>query len=597
MRSCNDIMRTRIRWQGVLLVVFFVYLAGRLYWVQIHEHDNYYREARLKYVTSKTTSGARGEIFDRDGHLFIGNMPCQDVSITPCNIKIQDDSRVAAIISRTLKLKYDEVYAKVSNKQRTVRKEDGSIRTQPRQYALIARNIPLEQSRKLKELLVKYKVARNVHFHDTSIRYYPKGRLLSNVLGFTQMSHDEVQAVTGAEKVFNDRLRSNRGKTVYERSREGKLLGDKPLSEERIRNGMNIYLTISEPLQAILEEELDKACEKWNPKSVYAIMADPATGDILAMAQRPSFDPNERASQDQSAYRNRVIGDELEPGSIMKPLTIAGALDMNIIKPDSRIDCENGVWIFNKSRLTDTHNYGIQDVTGVIRKSSNIGTAKIAVMMGKERLYYTLRSFGLGELSGLPRLGAEADGKLRKPQYWDSLSISRFCIGYGVTITPVQMLRAYCALANRGKLPKLRLLDRVEDPETGKVVRNPIEPMKNIYRSAATGEQIVNMMVSVTETGGTATRAAIPGYRVAGKTGTARKIENRHYSTRKYYASFAGFVPAEKPAFVLLITFDEPKGSIYGGVVVAPAWKAIAERVLKYMNIPPSVPVAEKTHR
>ena len=180
---------------------------------------------------------------------------------------------------------------------------------------------------------------------------------------------------------------------------------------------------------------------------------------------------------------------------------------------------------------------------------------------------------------------------------WDSLSISRFGMGYGVSITPVQMLRAYCALANRGKLPKLRLLDRIENPESGEVIPNPTEPLRNIYSSPDTGEAIVRMMVTVTEKGGTATRAAIPGYHVAGKTGTARKIENGHYVTTKYYASFVGFVPAEKPAFVLVMTFDAPKGSIYGGTVVAPAWKAIAERTLKYMNIPPTVPVEDKKSR
>ena len=306
MRSCNDIMRSRIRFQACLLVIFFLYLIVRLYWVQIHDHDLYYREARAKYVASKTTSGIRGEIFDRDGHLFIGNMPCQDITITPCNIKVQDDKRVAAIISRTLKLDFDEVYAKVANKTRTVRKADGTVKTMPRQYAMIARNIPLPQSRKLKALLTKYKVARDVHFHDTYIRYYPKGKLLANVLGFTTMSHDKVQAVMGVEKVFNPKLRSATGKTVYERTRDGKQLGDSPLSEERSRDGMNLYLTISEPLQAILEEELDKACAKWNPKAVYAIMADPATGNILAMAQRPSFDPNERSSQDQPVDRRYV---------------------------------------------------------------------------------------------------------------------------------------------------------------------------------------------------------------------------------------------------------------------------------------------------
>ena len=593
MRSVNDTMKTRIRWQAILLVVFFCYLAGRLFWVQIVKHDYLYEEARKKYVTSKEVKGNRGQVLDNLGHLLIGNMPCQDVSITPCNIKSEDDSRVAAIISRTLRLDYNEVFAKVSNKTRQVTQKDGSTVSKPRMYALIARNIPLPVSRQLKSILAKQHLARDVHFHDTFIRYYPKGQLLSNVLGLTTMSHDKVQAVMGVEKIFNNRLKSNSGKTTYEQSRKGERLSNEPLQEKRSHNGYNLYLTIIEPLQSILEEELDKACAQWRPQAAYAIMADPATGNILAMAQRPSFNPNERTSQDQSVYRIRVIGDMFEPGSIMKPLTVAGALDYGTVRPETKIDCEQRVWFFRGRPLTDTHAYGIQDVTGVIRKSSNIGTAKIAIAMGEQKLYRALRKFGLGSLSGLP-LRPEAKGQFKTPDRWDGLSISRFGMGYGVSITPVQMLRAYCALANRGKLPKLRLLDRIENPETGEIIPNPIEPLQNIYSSPATGEEIVRMMVTVTEPGGTATKAAIPGYHVAGKTGTARKFENGGYSTSKYYASFVGFVPAEKPAFVLLLTFDTPHGSIYGGTVAGPVWRAIAERSLKYMNIPPNVPLPEK---
>lgn len=593
MRSVNDTMKNRIRWQGFLLVVFFCYLAGRLFWVQINQHDKLYNEARGKYVTSKVVKGTRGQVFDKHGNLLIGNMPCQDVTITPCNIKKENDSNVAAIISRTLHLDYDEVLGKVSAKTRQVRQKDGSLVEKPRLYALIARNVPLTTARRLKAILSKYNLARDVHFHDTFIRYYPKGQLLSNVLGFTTMSHDKVQAVVGVEKVFNSRLKSDSGKTTYERSRDGRQLGSDPIKEERSHDGYNLYLTIVEPLQSILEEELDKACEKWTPKSAYAIMADPSTGNILAMAQRPSFNPNERTSQDQSVYRIRVIGDMFEPGSIMKPLTVAGALDYGTVRPETKVDCEQRVWFFRGRPLTDTHAYGMQDVTGVIRKSSNIGTAKIAIAMGELKLYRTLRRFGLGSRSGLP-LRPEARGQFKSPDRWDSLSISRFGMGYGVSITPVQMLRAYCGLANRGKLPKLRLLDRIENPETGEVIPNPMEPMRNIYSKPTTGEEIVKMMVTVTEPGGTATRAAIPGYHVAGKTGTARKYERGGYSTSKYYASFVGFVPAEKPAFVLLLTFDTPRGSIYGGTVAGPTWKAIAERTLKYMNIPPTEPLPDK---
>ena len=593
MRSFNDIMKSRIRWQSIILIIFFCYLAGRLYWVQIKLHENLYAEARAKYITSKEVKGTRGQVFDKLGNLLIGNMPCQDVSITPCNIKVENDSKTARIIAKTLGLEYQEVLKKVSNKTRQVKQNDGSIKTSPRQYAQIARNVPLIKARKLKTVLQEHLLARDVHFHDTFIRYYPKGELLSNVLGITTMSHDKIQAVMGVEKVFNSRLKSDSGKITYERRRDGKRLGGDPIQEERSHDGYNLYLTIIEPLQSILEEELDKACEKWNPQAVYAIMADPATGNVLAMAQRPSFNPNERTSQDQSVYRIRVIGDVFEPGSIMKPLCVAGALDYGVVTPATKIDCEQRTWFFRGKALTDTHAYGMQDVTGVIRKSSNIGTAKIAIAMGEHKLYRTLRKFGLGSRCGLP-LRPEERGSLKTPDRWDGLSISRFGIGYGVSITPVQMLRAYCALANRGKLPKLRLLDRIENQETGEIIPNPIEPPQNIYASPATGENIVKMMITVTEQGGTATKAAIPGYHVAGKTGTARKYERGGYSTSKYYASFVGFVPAEKPAFVLLLTFDTPRGSIYGGTVAGPTWKAIAERTLKYMNIPPNVPMPEK---
>ncbi|MBO5722978.1 MAG: penicillin-binding protein, partial [Lentisphaeria bacterium] len=228
-----------------------------------------------------------------------------------------------------------------------------------------------------------------------------------------------------------------------------------------------------------------------------------------------------------------------------------------------------------------------------IRKSSNIGTAKIAIMMGEQRLYRTLCKFGLGNYTGIS-LPSENLGVLKPPNQWDGLSVSRFGFGYGVNCTPVQMARAYCALANRGNLPKLRLIDRTYDPDKGEFKEMPYEKSQVIY-SPEVGEQIVNMMVAVTEEGGTARQAAIPGYRVAGKTGTAyRHIPGQGYSNKQRYTSFVGFVPAEKPAFVLLITLDSavhPEGrKTFGGGVAGPVWKAIAVRTLKYMNIPPTVP-------
>ena len=592
MRTGNDAIRIRIRILAIPVVLLFCYVVGRLYYVQIVRHEHYYEKARGKYVTSQTTRGARGEIFDADGNLLVGNMPCQDVTITPCNIKKEFDRELTAILCHCLELDFQPVYAKVSRKSRSVTDASGKQCEKPVQYAMIAREVPLEKARELKNILMERNLSGGVHFHNTTMRYYPKGKLLSNVLGFTSMDQDQVKPVIGVEKFFNKEISAASGKRVYERTRDGRPLGETPLKEIKSRDGLNLYLTIREPIQAILEEELDRVVEKWRPKAAYAVMADPR-GNILAMAQRPSFDPNDRKNIDPASWRIRIIEDVFEPGSIMKAVTVAGALDYGAVTPQTMIDCGQGHWTYLGRPLTDTHGYGMQNVTGVIRKSSNIGTAKIALLMGKERLNRTLRKFGFGSRTGLP-LKPETRGIFPSVDRWDGLSITRFGMGYGIAVSPVQMLRAYCALAGRGKLPPtLRLVDRVEDPATGEVVKNPeMEPV-NLFQRKETGEEIVNMMITVTEPGGTATQAAIPGYHVAGKTGTARKIEHGHYVS-KYYGSFVGFVPAENPAFVLLVTLDEPKGHYYGGLVAGPAWKAIAERTLKYLDIKPNVPLPEK---
>ncbi|MBE6369544.1 MAG: penicillin-binding protein 2 [Lentisphaerae bacterium] len=594
MRSCNDIMRGRIRFQALLIVLFFAYLIGKLYCEQIRRHDYYYTEARNKYVTSKKLKGVRGEIFDMHGNLLAGNMPCQNVSVTPCNIKAQDDEKISRLIAETLGLDYEYVLKRVSLKTRTVKDESGKVLTLPLKYALIANNIHLEDARYLRQVLKKHSLARNVHFEDTFTRYYPKGTFLSNVVGITTRNQGSNRGEMGLEKRFEKQLRSDSGKKTYMRSLDGWQVGDKPLQEVSSHDGSNIFLTVVEPLQSILEDELDKAWEKFRPRAAYAVMIDPATGNVLAIAERPSFDPNDRKSLDNSAFKIRLISDIMEPGSIMKPLTVAGALECKAITPDTVIDCGNGTWYYNNRPLTDTHGYGRQDVTGVIRKSSNIGIAKIGLMMGEQNLYNSLRKFGFGSRTGLP-LSPESSGIFHPVKRWDGQTITRLGIGYASACTPVQMARAYCALANNGKLPKLRLIDRTVDTESGKVTVMPPAEMQQIYPPEVI-QQVVKMMIAVTEPGGTATRAAIPGYHVAGKTGTSHKVANGGY-VGKYFASFVGFVPAEKPAFVLLVTVDEPKGAKFGGTVSAPVWKAMAERALKYMNIPPDVPQDESKKR
>ncbi len=587
MSNNNESLRTRIRLFGVGLILLFAALGWRLYAVQIERHDELFQKARRQYTSVTTTTPKRGEILDRNGNLLVGNVPCEELIADP---SIVGDAIVCAkaayLLERELGLNREMVYRKLMRKTRQVTR-NGVTETLPLQYVMLARNIPLETAEHLKEVF-KVNKFKGFTFREAYMRNYVKSRLLSNILGFTRMDQDSVIPVSGVEKLFNDEMSGATGKERYERDLAGRPLyyGEKEELAEG-RNGLNVYLTIDEVIQSIMEEELDKLMETVRPESVYAVMVDPKTGDILAMAQRPTFDPNNRKVMDSLGWRLRLIEDAYEPGSIMKPLTISGALDYGVVTPNTQVNCENGRWMFLNRPLTDTHQYGMLTVTQIIQKSSNIGTAKIAVEMGKEMVNRVLRRFGLGEHTGIP-LRPETRGIFPSLSRWDGLSISRFPIGYGIAVSPLQMVRAYCALADQGRRRDLRLIARVQDPDTGKITENPVSEPFQLFRNPNTTRQILDMMLAVTEDGGTAKQANIPGYNVAGKTGTARKAVNGVYQRGKYYASFIGIVPVEDPAFVLLLTLDSPSTTSYGGTAAGPTFRAIGERTIKYLDIKPN---------
>ncbi|MBU8902769.1 MAG: penicillin-binding protein 2, partial [Victivallales bacterium] len=470
--------------------------------------------------------------------------------------------QLSKLLAHYLKLDYETVYNKLSRGSRIVTNKQGKKVPRKIRYAVIARKVPLNTSAGLKKIIFPKRKKggfKGIFFKETYKRYYPKGELLANVLGFTNVDHGTVVPVLGVERFFDKKISSSKSKVRYERSRDGRLLAYGETEEKKAHDGWDVFLTVSEPLQAILEEELEKLCKKWRPRAAYAILADPKTGNILAMAQRPTFNPNERSKMDPASWRNRTSEDTFEPGSTMKPIAIAGAIDAGILKPYSKIDCEKGAWRYGGKVLHDSHPMDILTVREIVQKSSNIGTAKIALKMGKKLLNKTLRSFGFGSRTGI-QLKIETRGIFRKPDKWDKLSITRFPIGQGLSCSPLQLVRAYCALANRGKIPELRLIDRIKNPEKDNAIKMWSPKAKQIFRNPATWKTMIDMMVLVTKEGGTAKRAAIPGYDVAGKTGTSQKFIDGEYSHSKYFATFIGFVPAYKPAFVLLVTDDEPQG-------------------------------------
>ncbi len=593
MLSCNDSIRFRMRFIAVLTLPIAVLLAVRLYFVQVVNYDRMYDKARRQYTSVRVTSGKRGEIFDVSGNLLVGNAPCERVSADPSLVRsLQQRRAMSYLLSSKLSMDYQDVFERLAPERQVfdsngspVRNPDGSLKVRKMRGVTIANNVPLELAAELRNA-AQVNHFDALFFREGYMRTYPKGKLLANVLGFTSMDGASVTPVLGVEKFFDQQMASGIGRELYERDRTGYPLPYGLHESVQSKDGANVYLTIDEPMQAIMEEELDAAYEKWRPKALYAVMADPRNGNVLAIAQRPTFNPNDRRRISPDAWRIRIIEDGLEPGSIMKPFTVGGALDAGTIRADSQFDCENGLWMYLGKPLRDSHPNGMMTVADIIKTSSNIGTAKIALQFGANNVYNTLRKFGFGQPTGLP-LKPEALGIMPPVKKWDGLSITRFPIGYSILVSPVQMVRAYCALANHGWLPKLRLVDRLENPETGEVQTIPAEPAVQVFRHSGTCRTLVDMMVRVTGDGGTARRAAIPGYHVAGKTGTSRKyIKGQGYLT-KYFASFVGFVPAERPAFVMLVTVDEPQGGNFGGTVAAPIFRSIAEKALRHLNIRP----------
>ena len=348
-----------------------------------------------------------------------------------------------------------------------------------------------------------------------------------------------------------------------------------------------LRLTIRNPIQKIAEEELDVLVEKYNPRQAFAIMADPSTGDIMALAMKNGSKPDD-VEKDADTLPSNFIYD---PGSLVKPMTISAALDLGLISSESEFDCENGAWDYAGETLKDAAPYGVITVCEIMKVSSNIGTAKIALKVGNDKLYDAFRSFGFGQKTGLP-FSSEQSGVFRAPKDWEKFFNTRFPIGAGISVTPFQIVRAYCAFANGGKLVKLNLVDGGKDPQTGKIVRTPAEPGEKIFKKDDTCGKIVSLLKLATTEGGTGINAAIPGYEVAGTTGTSQKWVDGDYSETKFIASFIGFVPADNPKFVLIVVADEPEGSRFGGIVAAPAFKNISEKTLKLLGVEPVKPVA-----
>ena len=555
----------RITIVGILLAIVFGMFSSWFFHLQITRHEELHAKAQQMYTTREKRVGNRGAICDRRGHVLVGNKFCKDVRADLSRMPVEQRPYIISCIAGELAIDRALLQRRFNSHAVEV---------------VVKNGVDNADAARLSALKLP-----GIRFLESQSRVYPKDEMLANVLGFVDIDY---QGVYGIEALCNASLSPNHGEVTYEHDRRGRPLHRGTLPQQQALDGKSVCLTIEEPIQHIVEKELHAMVDEFLPERACAIMANPQTGAIMAMAQWPTYNPNDRTDMAPDRWRNHMVSDVYDPGSTMKCIAIAGAIDYGIVDLETAFDCEHGLWYYCRTALHDSHGHGTLNVSDIIRKSSNIGTAKIGVAMGKNRLFQTFRRFGFGKPTGIG-FDDESAGLLSRPAKWDCLSITRFPIGQGVSVTPLQMTQAYCALANNGEMPQLHLIDRMigSDAKVEPVNR----PSNRLVLRGNTASKIVSAMVRVTQPGGTARKAALPGHSVAGKTGTSQKLVDGSYRGHgKFIASFIGFAPANDPAFVLLVIADSPStGTYYGGTVAAPTFSRIAEQTLRYLAVPPDL--------
>jgi cell division protein FtsI/penicillin-binding protein 2 len=540
-------------------VIFsFILVSLRLADLMIINHKGLSERAKEQQVKVEDIQARRGIIFDRRGRELALNLDLESLYCDPENLSAnkEDMKKLASAVGERPKA----VLARIPDEGR---------------FAWIQRKLSPEAADRVRALNID-----GLGFVTEGKRFYPKGELASHILGCVGIDN---QALEGIELKYDKYLKTSGGKVLLERDASGRTLSSGVTMEAK---GNNIALTIDEVLQRLVEQELDKAMAEWKAASASVIMMDPFTGDILALANRPAYDPNDGGNAGSAARRDTAITDIYEPGSTFKIIIGVGALEEKLVTPRTLFDVSKGSIEVGGKTIRDVHKSGILTFEEVIQKSSNVGSIMVGMKLGKERLYKYAKLLGIGEKSGID-LPGEISGWIHPPERWSGTSLGAIPIGQEVAVTPLQILRAYCAVANGGFLVRPHVVSEIISPDGQTLLSfNDIKGKRVI--SEKTAETFKDILKTVTEAGGTGKNASVAGNEVAGKTGTAQLINpvTKRYSKKKYVSSFVGFVPADNPRFAMIVVVHEPKGQIYGGVVAAPVFRNIANQALSYLNVP-----------
>lgn len=545
----------------VAVFLGFALVVVRLGDLMLLDHDMLTKKASYQRTSSKRLNTGRGLILDRKGREFAVNLEAFSIYCNPRKV-VSPDS-VARVLSDVTGRDY-------AHTLKLLNSDKG--------FVWIARKLDKDKAERLRAM----KFA-GIGFVPELKRYYPKGSLASHVIGFVGVDN---QPLEGIELEYDAVLRGEVQKVVQVRDAGGRTLS-KGIDVEM--GGSNVILTVDEGLQYIVENALKKGIDKWEARAGSAIMMDPYTGEVLAMANYPFFDLNHPGDSKISDRRNRSLIDPYEPGSTFKVITASAVLEQGVAKLSTMVDASKGYIDVADMRVWDTHNKGKLAFRDVIKTSSNVGTIIVSQGLSRQAFHWYVREFGFGDRTGVD-LPGENPGMVKDVKSWSETSQAAMSIGYEVAVTPLQILRAYAAVANGGVLVRPHVVRDVVTAEGNSIHRFGVSAAQDRERviSPETAAMLRDVLVSVTKKGGTAVAAAIDGNAVAGKTGTTRLIdpETGEYSKKKYASSFVGFVPVDKPRFVLIVVMFEPTGKYYGGVVSAPIFSEIAEQSLAYLNVP-----------
>lgn len=545
----------------------------RLAYLQTSEHDWLSRKAKAQQLDVVPESAVRGLILDRRGRELARSVDVDSFFASPKEVENVEET--AAAVARTLGVDSHTLAARLREATEA-----------NRGFVWLAREVEADRANALQELKLK-----GVYSVEEQKRRYPNGSLAAHVLGFVGFDdegHPDVKGLAGIERTYDAALTGEAGRVVVDTDAKRRAFESEG---SEAQDGRTLVLTIDQTVQFIVERELAAALERTHAKSAAAVVLDPRTGEILALANAPAFDPNDAAGVSAEARRNDALQNIYEPGSTFKVVAYTASLEEKLVKPDDRIECPGEINVFG--RIVHDHARGTLTATEALAKSSNVAAIKLGMKLGDERMYEYIKRFGFGAKTGV-ELPGETRGLLRDVKKWDKTSIGSVAIGQEVGVTPLQMAAAYATIANDGVRVSPHVVREVRDAEGRTVEQAQAESHRVV--SAETARELRGMLEMVTLKG-TARAAQLEGYTAAGKTGTAQKVDPKThaYSQTKYIGSFVGFAPVENPAAVIIVVLDEPVGAHQGGAVAAPVFSEIADQILPYLEVMPDDAPAAKS--